>query len=65
MTPVLSLPAVLALVGVSRSTLYSEIAAGRFPRQVHLTRRRVGWPSDAVQKWLAERMTSASNVSER
>lgn len=56
MTPaILRLPAVLALVGLSRSTLYELVAAGQFPRQVRLSARRVGWLADEVNDWLAER----------
>jgi prophage regulatory protein len=54
---ILRLPAVLSLVGLSRSTLYEEIAAGRFPRQVRLTKRSVGWRSEEVAKWLADRVS--------
>lgn len=46
---------VLAVVGVSRSTLFRLIAAGEFPRPVALSERTRAWPSSEVEKWIAER----------
>ena len=52
---VLRLKGVLALVPISRSTLYSEIAAGRFPRPVALSRRTRGWMAADLNDWLSAR----------
>lgn len=48
----LRLQAVVARTGVPRSSLYRMISEGRFPRQVLLSRRSVGWRASAVQRWL-------------
>ena len=55
---ILRLPDVLLRVGVRRSTLYALIAAKRFPAPVKLTDsgRAVGWPSSAVEAWIASRI---------
>ena len=39
-----SFKAVLAKTGLSRSSIYSYVAQGLFPRQRRLGPRRVGWP---------------------
>lgn len=57
---VLRLKEVLELTGLSRSTIYAEIKAHRFPRQVNLTSRRcVGWSSEEVRAWIDARLKSA------
>ena len=44
------------MTGLSRSTIYTEIARGRFPRQVKLTgARSVGWHEAAVIRWVESR----------
>ena len=49
---ILRLPAVVALTGLSRSTLYGKIAEGNFPRQVSLGARAVGWRENDINSWL-------------
>lgn len=48
----LRLPSVIERTGLPRSSLYRLIGEGRFPKQVALTRRTVGWKASAVQQWL-------------
>lgn len=48
-------PAVQALTGLSRSTIYALMARGEFPKPVKLTARAVAWPEDVITQWLAER----------
>lgn len=43
------------LVGLKRSTLYAEMAAGRFPLQVRLGVRSVAWRESEIQAWIASR----------
>ena len=50
---------VVKVVGFSARTLYHEISAGRFPRQIQISRRRVGWKQSEIQAWL-ERQGSAA-----
>ena len=49
--------------GLSRSSLYLRIAKGSFPRPIPLgegpTTRAVGWTSDSVDKWIADRIASS------
>jgi len=53
------LPAVIEKIAASRSFLYQEIAAGRFPKPVKIGRRAVAWPVAAVEAWQAERASEA------
>jgi prophage regulatory protein len=48
----LRLASVIEATGLPRSSLYRLIGEGRFPKQVSLTRRSVGWKVSAVQRWL-------------
>ena len=52
---ILRLPEVLALVGCSKSTLYSMIARSLFPAPDRTGERMVGWPEYVVVQWLASR----------
>jgi len=45
--------AVEARSGLSRSTLYDYIKAGRFPPPVRIGIRAVGWLASDVDAWLA------------
>jgi prophage regulatory protein len=44
---------VLKRTSLRRSTLYRRIEQGRFPKQVPLSDRCVGWRESAVERWLA------------
>ena len=61
----LKLNAVKKLTGLSRSSIYSYMARGEFPRQVKLGERSVAWVDDEVLAWLDERIMArdASNSS--
>lgn len=47
----LRLPAVMNLVGLRRSAVYSRCADGRMPPPCHLGRAAV-WPSDEIDEWV-------------
>lgn len=42
-----------AQTGLSRTTLYDYIRAGRFPAPVRIGSRAVGWVASEVDAWLA------------
>lgn len=52
----LKLEEVMQITGLGRSTLYTLVKNGGFPRQVQLGPRAVRWDSRAVEKWLAEKL---------
>ena len=41
-----------AKLGLSCSTIYAMMAAGKFPRPVKLGRRAVGWREQDIVDWL-------------
>lgn len=46
--------------GLSAATIARQILKGQFPAPVPLGARAVGWPSDAIEKWIAERSAKAA-----
>ncbi len=42
--------------GLSNTSIHREVQAGRFPKQVALGRRAVGWIESEVDAWLEARM---------
>jgi prophage regulatory protein len=50
-----SLKVVKAKTGLSRSTIYAYIAAGAFPVQRRLGRRRIAWLSTEIKAWITSR----------
>jgi prophage regulatory protein len=51
---ILRLREVLNKTGLSRSSLYRRIDQGRFPRQVKIAERCVGWRQSELNGWLAD-----------
>ena len=51
--------AVCDKIAMSRATLDRMVAAGKFPKPIHLTERRLAYCQSAVETWMAERMESA------
>lgn len=52
---ILKLPEVMAITGLSRSSLYSYIKTSDFPRQVSLGKRSVGWLAEEIEAWISQR----------
>jgi prophage regulatory protein len=51
------LPEVKSVTGLSRSTIYSLVGNGTFPRQVSIAGgRAIGWLESEIQGWIAERL---------
>jgi prophage regulatory protein len=50
------LPAVLDRVPLSRSQLYTEMTAGRFPRPIKISERINAWDDDEVDAWITARI---------
>ncbi len=50
--PLLRLPSVEALTGLSKSEIYRRIKAGQFPQPIKLGARAVAWPSAQVEVWI-------------
>ena len=53
---ILRLREVKEITGLSRSTIYLEIAKGKFPKQIQLTgARSLGWHESAIIQWVESR----------
>lgn len=45
-------------IGMGASSIYAEMAKGRFPKPVFLSEKRVAWVESEVDSWIAERIAS-------
>jgi prophage regulatory protein len=54
---------VLNRTGLSRRTLYTAISEGRFPRQVQITKRRVGWPEPEIEDFIKARIAARDRAA--
>ncbi len=48
-------PEVIAMVGMSRTTLWRMEREGTFPKRLQLSTRNVGWKRASVEQWIQER----------
>lgn len=56
----LRLPAIMAITGLSRSTIYRLVAAGQFPPPIHpLGPRTSMWLGSEVEGWLRDRIAES------
>ena len=53
---ILRLPEVVAKTGLSRSTIYAQIAKGEFPQGIRLGDKARGWLSDELNAWINEKV---------
>ena len=56
------LPDVMAQTGLSRSTIYSLVSQQKFPKQINLGPRAVGWVACEVADWIEERVNASRDV---
>lgn len=50
----LRLRAVTQMTGISRTEIYRQIGAGRFPRPVQIGPSIIGWRQSDLVRWIAE-----------
>ena len=55
MKRILLWPKVRELTGLSRTTVWREVRAKRFPAPVALSSNRIGWNSASIAEWIAAR----------
>lgn len=51
--------AVCAKIALSRATLDRMVAAGRFPKPIHLTERRLAYNAADVEAWMSKQLEAA------
>jgi prophage regulatory protein len=57
---ILRLPEVKAKTGFGRSTIYSLMASGEFPRSIRIGARAVGWLESDIDQWIETRRAGAA-----
>ena len=55
MTTFLRLPVVIERTGLSRSTIYTLVDTGSFPKPVKLSERAIAWPDHEISAWCEAR----------
>ena len=55
----LRLPQVKETTGLSKSSIYSRIAEGTFPKQIPLGPRLVVWVESDIQNWITEQVKAS------
>ena len=60
---ILRRPAVEAMTGLGRSSIYDLMAKGQFPKPIKLTAKAVGWPEAVIQDWLDERIAATPDAA--
>jgi|25BtaG_2_1085352.scaffolds.fasta_scaffold20550_2 prophage regulatory protein len=53
---IMRLTEVIQTTGLARSSIYSRMTEGSFPRPVSLGARSVGWVSEEIQDWVESRI---------
>jgi prophage regulatory protein len=53
------LPELEALIGCKKSTVYTMLKQGTFPRPIRLSARMVAWPETAVLQWIQDRIKAS------
>jgi len=53
---ILRIQEVLTRTGLTRSTLYRKIGSGRFPKQIAISERCIGWRESAITRWMTNPM---------
>ena len=59
---ILRLTDVIAMTGLSRSTIYLRMVQGKFPNKINLGSRAVGWISSEVNEWIEERIRESRKL---
>ena len=54
-----------ARLGVSRSWIYAQMRAGRFPEPVKISKRAVRWRVADLDEWLSERPLAEGDLGPR
>ncbi|KJV07551.1 helix-turn-helix transcriptional regulator [Methylocucumis oryzae] len=55
---IIRLPVTIQKTGLSRSTIYSLLKAGKFPKQIQLSPRTMGFLESEVDQWLADKASA-------
>jgi prophage regulatory protein len=62
---IIRLPEVKARTGLGRSSIYNMIKTGNFPLPVPIGLRAIGWDSQAIDKWIEERIANVKKPDDK
>lgn len=51
---------VKGLVGMGRTTIYEKIKEGSFPRPISIGDRSVAWDSEAIDRWIENKISEGT-----
>lgn len=57
---IVRLPEATEKTGLSRSTIYDLISKGKFPKQIKLSPRTMGFLESELDEWVADRAANRS-----
>ena len=60
---IIRLQQVCSRTGLSRSTIYEHISRGRFPKQISLGPKSVGWLEHDIELWIGERVFASRSAA--
>jgi prophage regulatory protein len=61
MGSIIRLPQVIKKTGLSRTTIYTLVKRGDFPKQITLTQRTMGFLESEVDQWLSDRANARAS----
>ncbi|MBV1929039.1 MAG: AlpA family transcriptional regulator [Gammaproteobacteria bacterium] len=64
MIKILRLSCVMERTGLSRSSIYAYIQEDKFPAQIQLGERRVGWLESEISDWIQGRIAETRNTND-
>ena len=53
---IMRLKEVIEKTGLAKSTVYNLISQGKFPKQIDLGARSVGWVDTEIEEWLLSKI---------
>lgn len=56
MSKIIKLPKVIEKTALSKTSIYTFISEGTFPKQISLGERCVGWVESDVENWINDRV---------
>ena len=59
---IIRLPEVINLTGMCKTNIYELIKKSKFPKQINLGARSVGWVESEVQEWIQQRISERDKI---
>lgn len=57
--PIIKLPKVCEITGLSKSSIYDKMKEGTFPQSVQISSRSVGWLLSEINEFIQERVAES------